>query len=136
MADGLRATQPVRRSVPIHREKPFGHSKFLAELNELDQDEWPTRLRRLVSEQVGLILRRTVDADRPLSEYGLDSLGNLELRTRIEAETGFRITATDINTMRGLADYLFEKHWRPRRRTPESDVNGFYAKVDRNSLSR
>ena len=62
------------------------------------------------SEQIGLILRRTVDADRPLSEYGLDSLGNLELRTRIEAETGIRITSTDINTtVRGLADLMFER---------------------------
>ena len=45
-------------------------------------------LRRLVSEQVSLLLRRTIDPDRPLSDYGLDSLGNLELRTRIETETG------------------------------------------------
>ena len=59
-----------------------------AELDELPLDEWPPRLRRLVSEQVGLILRRTVDPDRPLSEYGLDSLGNLELRTRIENRNG------------------------------------------------
>ena len=56
-----------------------------------------------------LILRRTIDPDRPLSEYGLDSLGNLELRTRIEAETGIRITSTDITTIRGLAGLLCEK---------------------------
>ncbi|WP_203037508.1 acyl carrier protein, partial [Mycobacterium canetti] len=76
---------------------------------ELTQEEWPTRLRRLISEQVGLILRRTVDADRPLSEFGLDSLGNLELRTHIEAETKIRITTADITTIRGLADLLFDK---------------------------
>jgi acyl transferase domain-containing protein/acyl carrier protein len=81
-------------------------TRFLAELNTLPHDEWPTRLRRLVSEQVNLILRRTVDADRPLSEYGLDSLGNLEIRTRIEAETGVRIKSTDITTVRGLAAHL------------------------------
>ncbi|WP_230871488.1 acyl carrier protein [Mycobacterium canetti] len=86
-----------------------GTSKFLAELDELTQEEWPTRLRRLISEQVGLILRRTVDADRPLSEFGLDSLGNLELRTHIEAETKIRITTADITTIRGLADLLFDK---------------------------
>jgi polyketide synthase 5 len=39
----------------------------------------------------------------------LDSLGNLELRTRVETETGIRITATDITTIRGLADSLCEK---------------------------
>ena len=86
-----------------------GTSKFLAELDELHQDEWPTRLRRLVSEQVSLILRRTVDADRPLSEYGLDSLGNLELRTRIQAETGIRITSPTITTVRGVADLLYDE---------------------------
>jgi polyketide synthase 5 len=85
------------------------NSKFRAELTELPFDEWPTRLRRLISEQVNLILRRTVDPDRPLSEYGLDSLGNLELRTRIETETGIRCGSTDITTVRGLADHLCQK---------------------------
>jgi polyketide synthase 5 len=86
-----------------------GTSQFLTELNELPQDEWPARLRRLISDQISLILRRSVDPDRPLSEYGLDSLGNLELRTRVETETGIRITATDITTIRGLADSLCGK---------------------------
>jgi len=89
-----------------------GTSKLLAELNELPLDEWPTRLRRLISDQVNLILRRSVDPDRPLSEYGMDSLGALELRTRIETETGVRITPADlanIGTIRGLAGLLYEK---------------------------
>jgi len=85
------------------------NSKFRAELMELPVDEWPTLLRRLIAEQVSLILRRTVDPDRPLSEYGLDSLGNLELRTRIEKETGIRCGSTDITTVRGLADHLCQK---------------------------
>ena len=89
---------------------------MLAELNALPPEEWPTRLRRLVSDQVSLILRRTIDPDRPLSEYGLDSLGNLELRTRIETETGIRITSTDITTVRGLAGSC-AKSWRLRRTT-------------------
>jgi polyketide synthase 5 len=90
-------------------EKRSGSSKLRAELAELPLDEWPSRLRRLLSEQIGLILRRNIDPDHPLSEYGLDSLGNLELRTHIEAQTGVRITSADITTVRGLADYLFEK---------------------------
>ncbi|MGO9151588.1 sulfolipid-1 biosynthesis phthioceranic/hydroxyphthioceranic acid synthase [Mycobacterium sp.] len=83
--------------------------KLRAELTNLPPEEWPSRLRRLVSEQVGLILRRTVDPDRPLADYGLDSLGNLELRTRIETETGIRSASTDITTVRDLADRLCEK---------------------------
>jgi polyketide synthase 5 len=80
--------------------------KLRAELAALPREEWPTHLRRLIAEQVGLILRRAIDPDRPLSEYGLDSLGNLELRTRLEAETGIRITAMGVNTVRALADSL------------------------------
>jgi polyketide synthase 5 len=87
-------------------QSPTGTSKLRAELNALPPDEWPTQLRRLISEQVSLILRRTVDPNRPLSEYGLDSLGTLELRTRIEAETGIRISSTDITTIGGLAGHL------------------------------
>ncbi len=79
------------------------------ELNALPPEEWPTRLRRLVSDQVSLILRRAIDPDRPLSEYGLDSLGNLELRTHIKAETGIRVTSADITTVQGLAGLLSEK---------------------------
>ncbi|WP_156749334.1 KR domain-containing protein, partial [Mycobacterium sp. 1165196.3] len=89
-----------------------GTSKLRAELNELAPDEWPTRLRRLISDQVSLILRRNVDPDRPLSEYGLDSLGGLELLTRIQTETGVRVTPADIakiGTIRGLAELLRDK---------------------------
>jgi polyketide synthase 5 len=84
-------------------------SQFRAELNALPSDERPSRLRRLVADQISLILRRTVDPDRPLLEYGLDSLGNLELRNRIEAETGIRINARDSLTVRGLAQDLCDK---------------------------
>lgn len=88
-----------------------GTSRLRAELDDMPVDEWPTRLRRLIADQIGVILRRSVDPDRPLAGYGLDSLGALELRTRIENETGIRIAATDIATVtiRGLAGLLCEK---------------------------
>ena len=90
--------------------KPTGQSARTqinsAPNSRLAREEWPTRLRRLVAEQVSLILRRSIDLDRPVSEYGLDSLGYLELRTRIEMETGIRVGPTDITTIRGLADHL------------------------------
>jgi mycocerosic acid synthase len=84
-------------------------STLRAELSALSPDEWPTRLGRLVAEQTSLILRRAVDPDRPFTDHGLDSLGNLELRTRIETETGIRITPKLIathNTARTLARHL------------------------------
>jgi polyketide synthase 5 len=83
-----------------------GTSEFLTELQSLPAEEWPSRMRRMISEQLSLILRRSVDPDRPLAEYGLDSLGNLEVRTRIEAETGIRISSADITTIRALAESL------------------------------
>ncbi|WP_055404743.1 MULTISPECIES: sulfolipid-1 biosynthesis phthioceranic/hydroxyphthioceranic acid synthase [unclassified Mycobacterium] len=82
-----------------------------AELRSLSPDEWPARLRRLITEQTGLILRRTIDPDRPFADHGLDSLGNLELRTRIEAETGIRITPKVVatyNSARSLSLHLTE----------------------------
>jgi polyketide synthase 5 len=54
-------------------------------------------------------VRRNIDPDRSLYEYGIDSLGALELRTRIETETGIRITTKEITTARGMADYIYEK---------------------------
>jgi polyketide synthase 5 len=83
--------------------------ELLNELYALPSDEWPVRLRRMISDAVSLILRRTIDPDHPLSEYGLDSMGNLELRTRIEAETGIRVTTNDITTIQGLAGLLCER---------------------------
>jgi polyketide synthase 5 len=83
--------------------------ELLDELDALPREEWPARLRRMVSDAVSLILRRTIDPDHPLSEYGLDSMGNLELRTRIEAETGIRVTTNDITTIQGLAGLLSER---------------------------
>ena len=90
-------------------QSPTGPSRFRTELYSLAQDEWPARLRRLIAEQASLILRRTVDADRPFVEYGLDSLGMLEMRTYIENETGIRLSPKVIathNTPRALAEHL------------------------------
>ena len=83
-------------------------SKFLAELHALPKEEWPPRLRRLVSDKLSKILRRSIDPDRPLSEYGLDSLANLELRNYLKDETAIRITPSHISTVNGLAEALYE----------------------------
>ena len=88
-----------------------GTGRLRAELDELPRDEWPTRLRRLLSDEVSHILHRKIDSDRPLAEYGVDSLGALELRTRIESETGVRLTSSDIaaTSLRDLAVLLCER---------------------------
>lgn len=88
-----------------------GGPSIVAELVALDPEEWPNRLRRLVTDEVSLLLRCTVDPDRSFAEHGLDSLGNLELRTYIETQTGVRISPKDIvtySTARLLAAHLSE----------------------------
>ena len=88
-----------------------GSAAILAELRTLSPEEWPDRLRRVVTDEVGLILRRAIDPDRPFADHGLDSLGNLELRTHIESQTGIRVTPKTIvthNTARALAAFLAE----------------------------
>ena len=106
---GFAQRSPFAELFKAAGQSSTGSGKLRAELNALPREEWPTHLRRLLSEQVSLLLRRSIDPDRPLSEYGLDSLRNLELRTRVEAETGIRISTTDITTVRQLADHLCEK---------------------------
>ncbi|MHC9294297.1 sulfolipid-1 biosynthesis phthioceranic/hydroxyphthioceranic acid synthase [Mycobacterium sp. LTG2003] len=90
-------------------DNSMGTAKLRAELGELPPEEWTARLQSVLSDQIGLILRRSVDPDRPLSEYGMDSLGALELRTRLETEVGVRISNSDITTVHGLAELLCEK---------------------------
>ncbi|WP_280833185.1 sulfolipid-1 biosynthesis phthioceranic/hydroxyphthioceranic acid synthase [Mycolicibacterium frederiksbergense] len=100
---------PFAEAFRSNGQSSTGTSKLRAELAELPPEDWAARLQRVISDQVNLILRRSVDPDRPLSEYGMDSLGALELRTRIETETGVRISATGITTIHGLAELLCEK---------------------------
>ncbi|WP_051190274.1 type I polyketide synthase [Mycobacterium sp. UM_WGJ] len=96
------AFRPVRRSSPDAQ-------RFLAGLKELPRDEWLDSIQRVVSDQISLLLRRTVDPDRPLPEYGLDSLASLEFRTRIETETGVRVGPAQLTTVRGLSQHVCEQ---------------------------
>jgi acyl transferase domain-containing protein/acyl carrier protein len=90
-------------------QSPTDVRGFRTELVALPREEWPGHMRRLIAEEAGLILRRAIDPDRQLSEYGLDSLGNLELRTRLETQTGVRISSLGVSTVRALADSLCDK---------------------------
>ena len=96
------AFRPVRRSSPDAQ-------RFLAELKVLPPDEWLGSILHLVSDQISLLLRRTVDPDRPLTEYGLDSLASLEFRTRVETETGVRVGPAQLTTVRGLSQHVCDE---------------------------
>jgi acyl carrier protein len=100
---------PFAEAFKASAQNRTADNTFRVELSTLTQEEWPTRFRHLIAELVGYILRRAVDPDRPFVDHGLDSLGNLELRTHIETETGIRITPKAIaahNTVRALAQHL------------------------------
>ena len=102
---------PVRRIVPRQRPPGRRDTQRPGQLTGLPEDEWPDRLRRLIVDQAGLILRRAIDPDRSFAEHGLDSLGMLELRTSVETQTGIRIspkTIVSYNTARSLAAHLSE----------------------------
>ncbi|BBZ36292.1 sulfolipid-1 biosynthesis phthioceranic/hydroxyphthioceranic acid synthase [Mycolicibacterium confluentis] len=108
--DAFAAHSPFAEAFRSTAQSGAGTAKLRAELEELPREEWPIRLRRLISDHVSLILRRSVDPDRPLAEYGMDSLGALELRTRIEGETGIRISPKDMTTtIRDLAGQLCDE---------------------------
>ncbi|OBF13769.1 polyketide synthase [Mycobacterium sp. ACS4331] len=108
--DAFAAHSPFAEAFRSTGQSGAGTAKLRAELEELPPEEWPIRLRRLISDHVSLILRRSVDPDRPLAEYGMDSLGALELRTRIEGETGIRISPKDMTTtVRDLAGQLCDE---------------------------
>jgi acyl transferase domain-containing protein/acyl carrier protein len=107
--NALVARSPFAEAFKTAGEAQHDTAAVRAELLTLPREEWPTRLRRLVTEQASLILRRTVDPDHSFPDHGLDSLGFLELRNRIESETGIRVTPKAIaahNTARALGKHL------------------------------
>ncbi|WP_395660101.1 sulfolipid-1 biosynthesis phthioceranic/hydroxyphthioceranic acid synthase [Aestuariivirga sp.] len=76
------------------------------ELTHARANEWPAILRRLITGHLDVILRRSVSPDRPFFDYGLDSLGTLQLLTALEADTGIRLGTADVTTVRAMAEKL------------------------------
>lgn len=76
------------------------------ELRRATPDKRPALLRRLTIEHLAIILRRTVNPDRSFFDYGLDSLGTLQLLIALEADTGVRLRSVNVTTVRALADTL------------------------------
>ena len=88
-------------------------SGFAARLAGLDRAAAAAAVQDLVRQQVAVALGHSsmsaVDVDAPFNELGLDSLTGVELRNRLGAETGLRLSATLVfnqPTVAGLADYL------------------------------
>jgi polyketide synthase 5 len=80
---------PLRRSIPFHRAECSGHKQTACRAQRVASRRVAHPAAASALRSVSMILRRNIDPDRPLAKYGADSLGALELRTRIESETGY-----------------------------------------------
>ncbi|MFF0772382.1 SDR family NAD(P)-dependent oxidoreductase [Nonomuraea wenchangensis] len=90
-----------------------GVRPVVAELARLSAPQRQRRLLDVVRGQAAATLghdsAQAIDADRPFQEFGFDSLTAVELRNRLHAETGLRLTPTlvfDHPTPRALAAHL------------------------------
>ncbi|MFB6888773.1 SDR family NAD(P)-dependent oxidoreductase [Kitasatospora sp. NPDC056327] len=88
---------------------------FLAELRAAPEARWPELLEAKVQELAGRVLRLdtgAIDRDTPFKALGLDSLMGLELRNRLEAAFGLRLSPTLLwtyGTPRALSAVLAER---------------------------
>ncbi|HWA55386.1 MAG TPA: type I polyketide synthase, partial [Solirubrobacterales bacterium] len=70
------------------------------------------RVRAEAATVLGLASAAEVDAEALLPELGLDSIGTVELRNRIAAATGVKVTIlalSDTPTLAGVASYVVER---------------------------
>lgn len=96
--------------------KHSSHAKeILARLQAARPDERLSMLEKHLAEQAGMVLRlepSRIDRKTALQELGMDSLMSLELRNRIEASLGERLSATVIFTyssVAALARHMLER---------------------------
>nr|QVV57687.1 polyketide synthase [Myxococcales bacterium] len=125
----LRLTSNWTESLPQAARLPFfaelvkddaqpaahGEPAFLGELRQAPRNEWRELLERHAAEQLGRVLRLDVsriDPSVPFSTLGMDSLMGLELRNRLEASLGLKLTTTLLfahPTITALAEHLLGK---------------------------
>ncbi|GAA1955233.1 type I polyketide synthase [Kitasatospora viridis] len=90
-------------------------SEFLAGLAGAPQAEWPPLVEAKVRELAGRVLRldaAAIDRETPFKALGLDSLMGLELRNRLEAAFGLKLSPTllwSFGTAAALSGVLCER---------------------------
>lgn len=113
---GLVRQAPRRTAATAATGAGAGGSGLAQRLAALAQPEQDAVLRDLVCAQVATVLghagQDTVDAERAFKELGFDSLTAVDLRNRLNGETGLRLPATlifDYPTPQALATHLREE---------------------------
>jgi acyl transferase domain-containing protein/acyl carrier protein len=109
----LEVAAPTSRSEK-QREPAQAARTLLDELSQIEPGRRKSRavqeLRQIVAVVVKLAVER-VPLDQPLRTLGMDSVMSLELRNRIEARVGIRVSATVLwnhPTVENLAEFLLQ----------------------------
>ncbi|MFD9290268.1 SDR family NAD(P)-dependent oxidoreductase [Streptomyces sp. NPDC060030] len=110
------ASAPARRAVRAVEAAPEEAEPLARRLAALGAADGRRLLVDTVCGHVADVLGHgsgaAVDPERPLGDLGVDSLAALELRNRLGAETGLRLSSTltfDYPTSEALAQHLFEE---------------------------
>ncbi|MBM7439964.1 type I polyketide synthase [Streptomyces sp. HB132] len=110
------ASAPARRAVRAVEAAPEAAEPLVRRLAALGAADGRRLLVDTVCGHVADVLGHgsggAVDPERPLGDLGVDSLAALELRNRLGAETGLRLSSTltfDYPTSEALAQHLFEE---------------------------
>ncbi|WP_405812533.1 SDR family NAD(P)-dependent oxidoreductase [Streptomyces sp. NBC_01520] len=111
-----RTPAPARRAARAVEAAPEAAEPLSRRLAALGAVDGRRLLVDLVCGHVADVLGHgsgsAVDPERPLGDLGVDSLAALELRNRLGAETGLRLSTTltfDYPTSDALAEHLFEE---------------------------
>jgi acyl transferase domain-containing protein/acyl carrier protein len=113
------ASSSSQSGIPTQRRSPLTQEWYSSSMPEqlIPQSGLnPVNFREIAGEVSGIVQQvlgiELSDADMPLMDAGLDSLGSTELRTKLETQYGLELSATvtfDFPSIAELSSHLIEK---------------------------